>query len=59
MEGLKENTLIGIAKERNAEYFDHIKIRHSLLKNVMVGKVEGPRPRRKPRTNWERNGTWN
>ena len=50
MAGLKENTLIGIVKERNARYFDHIKRHHSLLKNVMEGKVEGTRPRRKPRT---------
>ena len=55
MAGRKQTALVGLVKERKAKYFGHVKRHQNLLKDMLEGRVEGTRPRGKPRINWEEN----
>ena len=54
----KRNLLTTI-KQRKLRYFGHVKRQDGFLKMTMEGKMEGRRPRGRPRTTWVDNiETW-
>ena len=55
MAGRKKIALEGFVKERKIKYIGHVKRHQSLLEDVLEGRVEGSRPRGRPRINWEEN----
>ena len=44
--------LLNDIKRRKLQYFSHIKRSDSLLTSAVEGKLEGKRPRGRPRNNW-------
>ena len=50
-----ERNLLKSVKQRQLRYFGHIKRRSGFLSQVLEGKLEGKRPRGRPRTNWMSN----
>ena len=47
-----EKTLLNTIKERKLKFFGHIKRHDSIMKNILEGKMEGRRPRGRPRAQW-------
>ena len=53
--GRKQLALVAFFKERNVNKFGHVKRHQTLFKDMLEERVEGTRPRGKPRINWEEN----
>ena len=47
-----EKTLLNTIKARKLKFFGHTKRHESLMKNILEGKMEGRRPRGRPRAQW-------
>ena len=47
-----EKTLLCIIKARKLKFFSHTKHHDSFMKNILEGKMEGRRPRGRPRAQW-------
>ena len=50
-----ERKLLKTVKQRKLRYFGHVKRQDGFLKMTMEGKLEGRRPRGRPRTSWADN----
>ena len=47
-----ERSLLNTIKKRKLRYFGHVKRQNGLLKQTLEGRIEGRRPRGRPRTTW-------
>ena len=47
-----QRNLLNTIKQRKLRYFGHIKRQNGFLKQTLEGKIEGTRPRGRPRTTW-------
>ena len=47
--------LLKLVKQRQLRYYGHIKRQNSFLTHAIEGKIEGKRPRGRPRTTWMSN----
>ena len=47
-----ERSLLSTIKKRKLRYFGHVKRQNGLLKQTLEGRIEGRRPRGRPRTTW-------
>ena len=47
-----ERSLLRSIKQRQLRYFGHLKRQNSFLTHALEGKLEGKRPRGRPRTTW-------
>ena len=47
-----ERNLLKTIKQRKLRYFGHVKRQNGILKQTLEGRIEGTRPRGRPRTTW-------
>ena len=47
-----ERKLLKTIKQRKLRYFGHVKRQNGFLKQTLEGKIQGTRPRGRPRTTW-------
>ena len=50
-----KRTLLDTIKSRKMKFFGHTKRHESIMKNIVEGKLEGTRPRGRPRAQWSDN----
>ena len=47
-----KKSLLSTIKERKLKFFGHTKRHDSIMKNILEGKLQGKRPRGRPRAQW-------
>ena len=50
-----ERSLMNTIKTRKLKFFGHTKRHDSIMKNILEGRMEGSRPRGRPRAQWSDN----